>query len=337
MNVKFLLKGFKRPKEILKKTEQTDAFFGQFVVEPLERGFGITVGNAIRRVCLSSIPGYAIVAVKFDSVLHEFSTIDGVTEDVSEIILNLKQVIIKLNNDKTEKMIDIDIKGPGEFKAGDLAVDSDVEVINPDFHIATLEKNAHLKMSLQIEFGRGYVPSEDIQPRLADEGVMAIDANFTPVRKVSYKVENLRIGNRSDYNRLLLDITTNGSLTAEDAVAYAAKILKEIFVKLLNFADFEEADEEEDLVNEKTGELAKAEQVLAMPIEDLEFSVRSYHCLNEAGIRTVGELVRKTQDELIATKNFGQKSLTEILEKLEQFNLSLGMTDNDIKGFSESI
>lgn len=337
MNVQFLLKGFKRPKEILKKTEQTDDFSGQFVIEPLERGFGITIGNAIRRVCLSSIPGYAIVAVKFDSVLHEFATIKGVSEDVSEIILNLKQVILKLNNDKTEKVIDIDIKGPGELKAGDFAVDSDVEVINPDFHIATLAKNGHIKMTLQIEFGRGYVSSEDIQPRLTEEGVMALDAKFTPVLKVSYRVEDLRIGNRSDYNRLMLDIFTNGSLTAEDAVAYASKILKETFLKLLNFTDFEEVDEEEDIANEKTGELAKAEQVLAMSIEDLEFSVRSYHCLDEAGIHTVGELVRKSEDELIATKNFGKKSLDEILEKLEQFNLALGMNDNDIKGFSESI
>lgn len=335
MNTKNLLKGFKRPKEVLKSSTQKDKFHGEFVIEPLERGFGLTVGNALRRTLLSSLPGYAIVAVKFENVLHEFSTIKGVVEDVSEIIINLKRVIVSLNNDIESKVIDFEKKGSGTITAKDFMVDNDIQVYNPDQHIATLSDGT-LKMRLQIEFGRGYVSSEDMKDRVDETDVIPLDAVFTPVKKVNFKIQDLRIGNKSDYNKLVLDVMTNGVMTVEEAVGYSSKILKETFLPLIHFKDVDE-DLDEYVVEEGSGRTeSKAEKILKMPVEDLELSVRSLHCLQTAEIHNIGELIRRNDEELIKTKNFGKKSLQEIKEKLEKMNLSFGMSESDIKQYIEN-
>jgi DNA-directed RNA polymerase subunit alpha len=336
MNTQNLLKGFKRPKEVLKSVDQANKFAGRFIVEPLERGFGITVGNALRRTLLSSLPGYAIVAVKLEHVLHEFTTIKGVIEDVPEIVLNLKQVALTLQNQGESRILEFEKKGEGVVKARDLEVDSDVKVFNPDLHIATLSAGGHLKMKLQVELGRGYVSADDIKDRIDEEGVIALDAMFTPVRKVNYTVEDLRLGNRSDYNRLVLDIETNGSLTAEEAVGSASKVLKEIFVRFIHFKDVDEKEDEIEDDDRKKVE-SRAQKILKMPVEDLELSVRSLHCLQGAEVHSVEELVRRSDDELIKTKNFGKKSLQEMKEKLEKFNLRFGMTDADIEQYLATV
>jgi len=336
MNTQYLLKGFKRPKEVLKSVDQTSKFVGHFIIEPLERGFGVTIGNALRRTLLSSMPGYAIVAVKLENVLHEFTTIKGVIEDVPEIVLNLKQVALTLQNQGESKIIEFEKKGEGVVKARDLEVDSDIKIFNPDQHIATLSAGGHLKMRLQIELGRGYISAEDIKDRIDEEGVIALDAMFTPVKKVNYTIEDLRLGNRSDYNKLVLDIETNGSLTAEEAVGYASKVLKEIFVRFIHFKDIDEKEDElED--EERKGVESRGQKVLKMPVEDLELSVRSLHCLQAAEVHSVDELIRRSDEDLAKTKNFGKKSLQEIREKLEKLNLRMGMTDADIEQFLATV
>ncbi len=335
MNTKNLLKGFKRPKEVLKSSTQKDKYHGEFVIEPLERGFGMTIGNALRRTLLSSLPGYAIVSVKFENVLHEFSTIKGVVEDVAEIIINLKRVVVALNNDLESKTIEFDKKGSMVITAKDLMIDNDIQIFNPDQHIATLS-DGHLKFRLQIEFGRGYVSAEDMKDRVDETDVIPIDAIFTPVKKANFKVYDLRIGNRSDYNKVVFDVVTNGVMTVEEAVGYSSKILKETFLTLIHFKDVDE-DLDEYVLDEGHGKNeSKTEKSLRMPVEDLELSVRSLHCLQTAEIHTVGELIRRNDEELIKTKNFGKKSLQEIKEKLEKMNLTFGMTESDIKQYIEN-
>ncbi len=336
MNTKNLLKGFKRPKEVLKSSTQNDKYHGEYVIEPLERGFGITVGNALRRTLLSSLPGYAIVAVKFDNVLHEFSTIKGVVEDVAEIIINLKKVVVSLHNDVEGKTIELDKKGPGAVTARDLMVDNDIHIFNPDQHLATLAADGHLKMRIQIDLGRGYVAAEDMKDRIDETDVIPVDAIFTPVKKVSFKVQDLRIGNRSDYNKVVFCVLTNGVLTAEEAVGSAAKILKEMFSPLIHFKDVDEKIEEYSIEDGKSRTESKSEKVLKMPVEDLELSVRSLHCLQTADIHLVGDLIKRNDEELIKTKNFGKKSLQEIREKLEKMNLNFGMSEVDIKQYIEN-
>jgi DNA-directed RNA polymerase subunit alpha len=334
MNTQFLLKGFKRPKEILRSTEQSGKFTGRYIIEPLERGFGITVGNALRRTLLSSIPGYAITAVKFESALHEFSTIKGVVEDVPEIILNIKQVALVLLNDVEARIVEVDKKGPGELFARDIAVDDGIKILNPDLHLATLSPGAHLKMKFQIEVGRGYVPAEDLKDRIDEEGTVVLDAMFTPVKKVSFTVSDLRLGNRSDYNKLILEIETNGAVTAEEAVGYASKMLKEIFVRFIHFKDFDESEEAAEAEAE-SGTESKASKVLKTSVENLELSVRSLHCLQASEIHTIEEIARRDEDDLLKTKNFGKKSLLEISEKIAKYGLKFGMSDNDIREFVE--
>jgi len=331
MNTQLLLKNFKRPKEILRSTEQSSLFTGRYIIEPLERGFGITVGNALRRVLLSSLPGYAITAVKFDSAAHEFTTIKGVVEDVAEIVLNLKQVQLVLSGDTEYRVVEVIKKGPAELLAGDLAVDEGIKVLNPALHIATINSGAQLKMKLQIEWGRGYVAAEDLKDRIDEEGVIVIDAIFSPVKKVNFTVSDLRIGNKSDYNKLVMEIETNGSLTAEEAVGSAAKILKDTFAGLITFKDFDETEKETESVLKES----KALKILKIPVEDLEFSVRSLHCLQAASVRTVEDLIKKTEEELLKAKNFGKKSVAEINEKLSNFGLRLGMSENEIREFCE--
>ena len=299
-----------------------DGTYGKFVVEPLERGYGTTLGNSLRRVLLSSLPGYAITSVKIDGVLHEFSTIDGVKEDVTEIVLNLKGVILKIHGDGP-KTIYIDASGKCEVTAGDIKVDSDVEILNPEHLIATLEDGASLKMELTADRGRGYVSAERnkqlMQPVI---GVIAIDSIYTPVLKVNYTVENTRVGQITDYDKLTLEAWTNGTISAQDAVSLGAKILTDhlnLFVDLS-----EEARETETMIVKNDDSKTK---VLEMTIEELDLSVRSFNCLKRASINTVEDLTNRTEEDMMRVRNLGRKSLEEVIAKLESLGLSLRRDD----------
>jgi len=293
--------------------------YGKFVCEPLERGFGITLGNSLRRVLLSSLQGAAIVSVKFDEVLHEFSTITGVLEDVTDIILNLKEIKLKVT-DVEETVIFLHREGEGPVTIGDIEPNDFVEVLNPDQHIATLNKEAKLNMEMVVRTGKGYVPAENSKPANIPIGVIPMDAVFSPIQKVNYVVTNARVGQVTDYDKLTLEIWTDGSVLPEDAVAFSAKILKEQMNPFINFEEEPEpVEEEEDEENEKLNEN------LFRPVSDLELSVRSANCLQNAKITLIGELVQKTDAEMLKTKNFGRKSLNEIKAILEEMGLFLGM------------
>jgi len=296
--------------------------YGKFVCEPLERGFGITIGNSLRRIILSSLYGAGIVSVKFNDVMHEFSTIPGVLEDVSEIILNLKGVRFKLA-DAEPKTIHIDAKGEGKVNAGDIISDDGrCEVLNPDLHIATLSKKAKLKMAMTVKVGKGYSLFEANKDEDAPIGTIPIDAIFSPIKRVNYVVGNARVGQRTDYDKLTLEVWTDGSVLPEDAVAYASKILKEQMEVFINF------DEElEPKQGGKSEEPQKPQfnENLYRSVEELELSVRSANCLKNAGIDKIYQLVIRTEAEMLKTKNFGRKSLNEIKEVLNEMSLSLGM------------
>jgi DNA-directed RNA polymerase subunit alpha len=296
--------------------------YGKFVCEPLERGFGITIGNSLRRIILSSLYGAAIVAVKFDSVMHEFSVIPGVIEDVSEIILNLKEVRLKVSDDEP-KTIYIDKQGEGVVTAADIqSKDGKVEVLNPDHHIATLSEKADLKMTLSVILGKGYSLAEANKQEDAPVGTIPIDAVFSPVKRVNYVVGNARVGQRTDYDKLTLEVWTDGSVTPEDAVAYAAKIFKEQMTIFINFdEDIEPAPDEKSDESQKP----KFNENLYRSVEELELSVRSANCLKNAEILKIYQLVQKSEAEMLKTKNFGRKSLNEIKEVLAEMGLSLGM------------
>jgi len=310
------------PKFVEKDEETFDREYGRFIVQPLERGFGITLGNALRRVLLSSIPGAAIRAIRIDGVLHEFSTIPGVVEDVPDIILNLKQVNIKLHSDGP-KTIEIEKLGESELKAGDLQVDPEVEILNPDLHIATLGEGAVFKASIDITMGRGYVTADE--NKLPDDpiGTIVMDSIFSPIRKVNYQVDRARVGRKTDYDKLIIEVWTNGAVFPDDAISTAAKILKD-HVQL--FIDFEEerpriAEEEK----EKDEEIERIRKLLDMSVEELELSVRSSNCLKAANIRTLGDLVQKTESEMLKYRNFGRKSLSELSNILQSLGLHFGM------------
>ena len=308
--------------------------FGKFSLQPLERGYGVTLGNSLRRVLLSSLTGAAIVSVKFSGVLHEFTTIEGVVEDVSEIILNLKQVRLKLLNKKPNK-IDISFNGEGEFKASDIQKHSnDVEILNPDLHIATLNKNAKFDIELRIGRGKGYVPaSENVAPDQTI-GVIPIDSIFTPIKNVKYDVENVRIGDKNDFEKLTLEISTDGSITPDDALTQAAKILKEHVQLFINF-DIEQ--EEEQAVSQKDSEKERIKKILLTGVDDLELSVRSHNCLKAANIKNLAELVRKDESEMLKFRNFGRKSLAELMEIVENLGLEFGMdVDKYLKDETEN-
>lgn len=298
--------------------DSEDLTYGKFVFEPLERGFGTTVGNSLRRVLLSSLPGYAITSVKIDGVQHEFSQIEGVKEDVTEIVLNLKNVILKLHSDGP-KTVYIEAIGEKEVTAGDIKGDSDIEILNPDMHIASLSKDAKLSMELVVDSGRGYVSAEqnkqDMTPVI---GVIAIDSIYTPVLRANYNVENTRVGRRIDYDKLTLEVWTDGTISAREAVSIAAKILSD---HLKMFIDLSDKEYVSDVIVQKKEETEN--QVLDMTIEELDLSVRSFNCLKRAGINTVGELIDKTDAEMMKVKNLGKKSLEEVNAKLESMNLEL--------------
>ena len=299
-----------------------DGTYGKIVVEPLECGYGITLGNSLRRILLSSLPGYAITSVKIDGVLHEFTTIPGVKEDVTEIVLNLKKVILKIHGEG-EKTIYIDASGEGEVLAGDIKCDSEVEILNPESHICTQDKDAHINMEITCNKGRGYVLAEQnkkiMQPAI---GVIAIDSIYTPVLKVNYTVENTRVGQVTDLDKLTLEVWTNKTIKATEAVSLGAKFLNE---HLALFGDLSgEAYDTEIMVDK--GEDAK-EKVLEMTIEELDLSVRSFNCLKRAGINTVEDLTTKTEEDMMKVRNLGKKSLGEVINKLHSFGLDLRAED----------
>ncbi len=296
--------------------------YGKFVCEPLERGFGITIGNSLRRIILSSLHGAAIVSVKFDTVMHEFSVIPGVIEDVSEIILNLKEVRLKLS-DAEPRTIRVDAEGEGEVTAGDIiSEDGKVEVLNPDLHIATLSDKASLKMEMTVKVGKGYSLSEANKDENAPVGTIPIDAIFSPIKRVNYVVGNARVGQRTDYDKLTLEVWTDGSILPEDAVAYAAKILKE---QMTVFINFDEQLEPKTVRKAEEMEKPLLNENLYRSVEELELSVRSANCLRNANILKIYQLVQKTEAEMLKTKNFGRKSLNEIKDVLSEMGLSLGM------------
>ncbi len=298
-----------------------DAKYGKFVVEPLERGYGNTLGNSLRRILLSSLPGAAVTSIQIDGVLHEFSTIEGVVEDVASIIMNVKKLALKIYSDE-EKVIEIDVKGEGTVTAADITHDSDVEILNPELYIATIGKNGHLRMRLYANRGRGYTPADQNKREDLPIGVIPIDSIYTPVSRVNFQVENTRVGQSTNFDKLSLDVWTDGSTGPKEAISLGAKILTEhlnIFVGMTDEAKTAEimVEKEED----------QKEKVLEMTIEELDLSVRSYNCLKRAGINTVLELANKSEDDMMKVRNLGRKSLEEVKAKLDELGLGLRKED----------
>jgi DNA-directed RNA polymerase subunit alpha len=319
-------KNLQMPKSIEKDEASYTNTYGKFIVEPLERGFGTTIGNSLRRVLLSSLQGGAISSIKIDGVLHEFSTVPGVYEDVTELVLNVKGLQVLLHSDGP-KTLTLDVEGPRPATGADIQTDADVEILNPKHHIATVDKGGRLRMEFEVTSGRGYVQAE-AQAAEKVIGVVPVDANYTPVKRVTYQVQDTRVGQKTDYDKLILEVWTNGSVEPEDAVAYAAKILKD---HLLLFINFEEAElvEERAEIDDDHGELR---ELLMRSVDELELSVRSSNCLNTANIKTIGDLVRRTEGEMLKYRNFGRKSLKEISDILKGMNLRFGMDVDAILG-----
>jgi DNA-directed RNA polymerase subunit alpha len=316
-----LWKGFQRPKRLEFERDTLNERFGRFYAQPFERGFGTTIGNAMRRVLLSSIEGAAFSAVKIDGVLHEFSPIPGVVEDATDIILNLKQIPLKLHVDHT-KTVYLRVDAPGDVKARDIETDADIEILEPDAHIATVSEGGRLHMEMRVKRGRGYITADRNFDEDLGIGWIPIDSVHSPVKKVNYLVEAARLGQTTDYEKLTVDVWTNGAIAPRDAVSLSAKLLRDhlnIFVSL-----DEAADQSEDGSALASGPVAGNEH-LDKSVEELELSVRSYNCLKNANIRTIRELVQKTEGEMLKTKNFGRKSLNEIKDILQTMGLSLGM------------
>ena len=328
---KNLLKGFKKPKGITFEHISTNPNYGKFTAYPFEPGFGTTVGNTLRRVLLSSIQGYAISSIRITSyddngiphvISSEFEAIPNVSEDTLEIINSLKQIRLRLPEDVEQDTIMYEFKGPGIVKSDDFAKEGQLEIMTKDKLVFTMMEGAHLDVEIQIDLGRGYVPAETNEHYIEIVGTIPMDAIFTPVEKVKYAIEPCRVGQRNDYDKLVLEIWTDGTITPEDALGEAAKIAKEHFAIFINFNDKDVIGSDEN--DEGDESIAK---LLSTPVEELELSVRSSNCLKNANIRTIGELTKKTEDDIAKTRNFGKKSLAEIKEKLQEWNLTLGMTD----------
>ena len=316
---------FEKPRIEIAEMAQ-DGSYGRFVVEPLERGYGTTLGNSLRRILLSSLPGSAVSNVKIDGVLHEFSVIPGVKEDVTEIILNLKCLAIKNTSEGNEsKVAYIDVEGEGEVTAKDIKADSDIEILNPDLHIATLSggPNSKLYMEITISNGRGYVGADKNKKEDQPIGMLPVDSIFTPVTRVNFLVENTRVGQITDYDKLTLEVWTNGTIAPDEAVSYGANLLNEHLALFIDLSD--NAKNTEILVEKEEG---KKEKVLEMSIEELDLSVRSYNCLKRAGINTVEDLACKTEEEMMKVRNLGKKSLEEVLNKLAELGLALRPSDD---------
>lgn len=298
-----------------------DPNYGKFIVEPLERGYGTTLGNSLRRILLSSLPGAAVTSIKIDGILHEFSTIPGVKEDVTEIILNLKKLAVRLNGESTKRVI-INAVGPKEVTAADIIGDAEMEIFNPDLHLATLEENATLVMEINLARGRGYVLAEQNKDENTPISVIPVDSIFTPVRKVNFTVENTRVGQVTDYDKLVIEVWTDGSIKPDEGVSIGAKIMQEhlnLFIELTDSAEGMEimVEKEED----------QKEKALEMTIEELELSVRSFNCLKRAAINTVEELTQRTEEDMMKVRNLGKKSLEEVKHKLEELDLGLKPSD----------
>jgi DNA-directed RNA polymerase subunit alpha len=337
-----LLKGFKKPKGVSLKTENCDQFTGEFSAGPFEKGLGVTLANSLRRTLLSSIPGYAITAIKVDFtaeknkkflLTNEFESIVGVREDTIDIIANLKQVSLRLEDDEESRMLTIEKKGAGVFKAGDLAVDNRIFVANPDHVIAHLDEDANFTIDIHIEVGRGYMSAEKVSDEIIETvGAIPIDAIFTPILNVSFSVKNTRVGQRGDYDQVAIKVETDGTVKPDDALAEAAKIVKEHLTCFINFDEETEFD---------TGDGDEAEEklrkILGTPVEELELSVRSSNCLKMASITTIGDLVQRSEEDMVKTKNFGKKSLAEIQNKLKSYGLGLGMKDISLKQMKSQI
>ncbi|MDO7788897.1 DNA-directed RNA polymerase subunit alpha [Desulforamulus aquiferis] len=301
--------------------QNEDNTYGKFVVEPLERGYGITLGNSLRRILLSSLPGAAVTSVKIDGVLHEFSTVPGVREDVTDIILNLKNLCLKIHSDE-EKVLRVEAQTEGPVTAGDIIHDADVEILNPDLHLATLDTGGRLFMEITVNKGRGYSSAEKNKKGEHIIGVIPIDSAYTPVRKVNYNVENTRVGQITDYDKLTLEVWTNGSIRPDEATSLAAKILNE---HLRLFIGLTETVNDVEIMVEKEEE--QKDKILEMTIEELDLSVRSYNCLKRAGINSVEELIQRNEEDMMKVRNLGKKSLEEVVNKLHELGLSLRNDD----------
>jgi DNA-directed RNA polymerase subunit alpha len=314
-----MFKGFQKPKRLVANTETLTERYGMFTAQPFQRGFGTTIGNSLRRVLLSSIEGAAITAVRIEGVEHEFSPIPGVVEDATDIILNLKQIPFKIMGEGV-KTVRLTVDHPGDVRSGQIETDADVEVLDRDVHVATVSEGGRLSIEMRLKSGRGYVSADKNFDEDLALGYIPIDSVHSPVRKVNFAVEAARLGQMTDYDKLTLEVWTNGAVSPQDAIGYAAKLLKD---HMSIFINFEELPEQAEEVSERG--LDKMNEVLNRSVEELELSVRSYNCLKNANIQTIGELVQKTEAEMLRTKNFGRKSLNEIKEILANMGLSLGM------------
>jgi DNA-directed RNA polymerase subunit alpha len=314
-----MFKGFQKPKRLVANTETLTERYGMFTAQPFQRGFGTTIGNSLRRVLLSSIEGAAITAVRIEGVEHEFSPIPGVVEDATDIILNLKQIPFKIMGEGV-KTVRLTVDAPGDVRSGQIETDADVEVLDRDVHVATVSEGGRLSIEMRLKSGRGYVSADKNFDEDLALGYIPIDSVHSPVRKVNFAVEAARLGQMTDYDKLTLEVWTNGAVSPQDAIGYAAKLLKD---HMSIFINFEEVPEQTEEVSERG--LDKMNEILNRSVEELELSVRSYNCLKNANIQTIGELVQKTEAEMLRTKNFGRKSLNEIKEILANMGLSLGM------------
>jgi DNA-directed RNA polymerase subunit alpha len=314
-----LWKGFQRPKSLEVEQDSLTTTFGRFFAQPFERGFGTTIGNSLRRILLSSVEGAAVTAVKIEGVLHEFSSIPGVVEDTTDIILNLKRIPFRIHSDHPETLT-LTAEGPGTIKAGDIQVTWNVEVLDPELTIATLSEEGKISMEMRLRKGRGYVTADQNFDEDLGIGYIPLDSVHSPVRKVNYLVEDARLGQKTDYDKLIIEVWTNGAVAPQDAIATSSKLLKD---HMAIFINFEEAPEEE--LDFPTTEDERLMEQMGRSVDELELSVRSYNCLKNASIKTIGDLVTKSESEMLKTKNFGRKSLNEIKDILAEMNLSLGM------------
>ena len=321
------LRSFEIPKKLECDEESLTNEYGKFVAEPFERGYGVTLGNSLRRVLLSSLEGAAITSLKIEGVSHEFGTLPGVVEDVTEIVLNVKNLVLR-SHTRVTKTLRIEVDQKQEVTAKDIITDDTVEIINPDLHIATLTKNVSFKMELEVQKGRGYVPADRNKKEGQPIGVIAVDSIFTPVKRVNFHVEDTRVGQMTDYDKLIIEVWTNGSISPKDAMLYASNIFQRHLDVFVNFGKLPEEDIAVEPSNDKEAELYKR---LAQPVSEMELSVRSANCLREAHIKTIGDLVKKTEMEMLKYRNFGKKSLTEITNFLKEMGLGFGMAIDEKK------
>ena len=315
------LRSFEIPKKLQCDEDSLTEDYGKFVAEPFERGYGVTIGNSLRRVLVSSLEGTAVTSIKIEGVSHEFGTVPGIVEDVTQIVLNVKNIVLR-SHTRAAKTVRIEVGSKKEITAKDIQTDDTVEIINPDLHIATLTKNVPFKMELEVQKGRGYVSADRNKKEGQAIGVIAVDSIFTPVKKVNFKVEDTRVGQMTDYDKLVVEVWTNGSISPKDAMLYASNILQRHLDVFVNFGKLPEEDLQTEVSDEKEKELYKR---FAQPVSELELSVRSANCLREAHIKTIGELVKKSEPEMLKYRNFGKKSLTEISSFLKGMGLGFGM------------